>query len=123
MQLLSTSGSLSLAHTTSRLAASWTCPFMVMAIGVLRRFALRYRARAGRGESAFIAGRHCAHGMRADLAHAQWTAKGFAPRPIGHDQPVFTAGEAWPASALQAAKGETMVEINADGCKIHVEVE
>jgi hypothetical protein len=35
---LSTSGSLSFAQTTSRLAASWTCPFIVMAIGLLRHF-------------------------------------------------------------------------------------
>src|SRR5689334_23456475 len=41
MQLLSTSGSLSFAHTTSRLAGSWTCPFMVIAIGLLRYSAIR----------------------------------------------------------------------------------
>jgi hypothetical protein len=28
---------LSFAQTTSRLAGSWTCPFMVIAIGLLRR--------------------------------------------------------------------------------------
>src|SRR5438105_13247301 len=34
MQAFSTSGSFSLAHTASRAAASWTSPFIVMAIGV-----------------------------------------------------------------------------------------
>src|SRR4051812_24158685 len=35
MQAFSTSASLSLAHTASRGAASWTSPFIVMAIGCL----------------------------------------------------------------------------------------
>src|SRR5690349_12058985 len=35
MQLLSTSGSLSFSHTTCRGAASCTCPFIVIAIGLL----------------------------------------------------------------------------------------
>ena len=33
MQALSTSGSLSIAQTLSRVAESWTSPFMVIAIG------------------------------------------------------------------------------------------
>src|SRR5687768_8515469 len=55
MQLLSTSGSLSFAQTTSRLAGSWTCPFMVIAIGLLRLLRSRYKALVANGESAFLA--------------------------------------------------------------------
>jgi hypothetical protein len=58
---LSTSGSLSLAHTRSRLAGSWTCPFMVIAIGLLRHSPrsgiIRYKASAGHGQSACVMGR------------------------------------------------------------------
>jgi hypothetical protein len=35
MQTFSTSGSLSFAHTTSRVAGSWTSPIIVIAIGVV----------------------------------------------------------------------------------------
>ena len=55
MQLLSTSGSLSFAQTTSRLAASWTCPFMVIAIGLLRLLRSRYKALAGQRGKRFHA--------------------------------------------------------------------
>src|SRR5262245_14461178 len=104
MQLLSTSGSLSLAHTTSRLAASWTCPLMVMAIGVLRRFAHRYRARAGRGESAFIAARHCAHGDARTWRMLKGPLKGSRPGRSAATSSSSLAGGPRPALALRVAK-------------------
>src|SRR5262245_51211701 len=80
MQLLSTSGSLSLAHTTSRLAGSWTCPFMVIAIGLLRHSrrsdTIRYRGSAGHGQSAFVM-RRALFGIGAPLAGSSkvWRAQ------------------------------------------------
>src|SRR5882757_9964303 len=63
MQLLSTSGLLSASQTTSRLAASWTCPFIVIAIRVLHpHFSPPYKALAAHGESAFVPARYCSRG-------------------------------------------------------------
>src|SRR5262249_47391779 len=104
MQLLSTSGSLSLAQTTSRLAASWTCPFIVIAIGLLRHFwrpDIKRWPATGKALSA-----------RRSIALA-WMASGLAPR-------------LWAAKGVTLRKiveGGTMPVINADGCPIYVEVE
>src|SRR4029077_12854288 len=78
MQALSTSGSFNLVHTTSRGAASWTSPFIVMAMGRLR----------GRVFS-FSQVKHAGPKRKGDIGHeqcifaAQRTCRRFGTRALG----------------------------------------
>src|SRR5262249_27493848 len=128
MQLLSTSGSLSFAHTTSRLARSWTCPFMVIAIAGLHSLPAVISACSGEVDTGSPK-RTCAtqqscpgsEGTRHGLGAGGQREKGLSRWPGLRPWGLAPHGRAATKKVNHRAKGGTMPVINADGCPINVE--